>query len=106
LDPELVGDVLATMKQLADEGMTMIIVTHEMGFAREVADRVLFFDGGSVLEEGTPAQIFCQPQQERTRDFLRRVLSPAATVQHPPLEPAVNTETQATPDSSLTRRPT
>ena len=76
LDPELVGDVLLTMKQLADEGMTMIIVTHEMGFAREVADRVLFFDGGNVLEEGPPAEIFQQPRHERTRDFLRRVLQP------------------------------
>jgi polar amino acid transport system ATP-binding protein len=74
LDPELVGDVLQTMKQLADEGMTMIVVTHEMGFAREVADRVLFFDGGRVLEESTPAEIFNNPRHERTRDFLRRVL--------------------------------
>jgi polar amino acid transport system ATP-binding protein len=79
LDPELVGDVLLTMKQLADEGMTMIIVTHEMGFAREVADRVLFFDGGNVLEEGPPAEIFQQPRHERTRDFLRRVLQPTPT---------------------------
>ncbi|MBU9576621.1 amino acid ABC transporter ATP-binding protein [Burkholderia multivorans] len=74
LDPELVGDVLKTMKQLADEGMTMIVVTHEMGFAREVADRVVFFDGGTILEESTPAEIFNQPRHERTRDFLRRVL--------------------------------
>ncbi|AIP34304.1 hypothetical protein DR64_8034 [Paraburkholderia xenovorans LB400] len=73
-DPELVGDVLKTMKQLADEGMTMIVVTHEMGFAREVADRVVFFDGGIILEESTPAEIFNQPRHERTRDFLRRVL--------------------------------
>lgn len=74
LDPELVGDVLKTMKQLADEGMTMIVVTHEMGFAREVADRVVFFDGGTILEESTPEEIFNQPRHERTRDFLRRIL--------------------------------
>ena len=78
LDPELVGDVLQTMKQLADEGMTMIVVTHEMGFAREVADRVLFFDSGVMLEEGTPEEIFTNPREERTREFLRRVLSPSA----------------------------
>lgn len=91
LDPELVGDVLLTMKQLADEGMTMIIVTHEMGFAREVADRVVFFDGGNVLEEGPPSEIFSQPRHERTRDFLRRVLAstPAAAAlnQGPAHEP-------------------
>jgi polar amino acid transport system ATP-binding protein len=83
LDPELVGDVLQTMKQLADEGMTMMVVTHEMGFAREVADRVMFFDAGSVLEEGRPQEIFTQPRHERTREFLRRVL-PASTVAAPP----------------------
>lgn len=77
LDPELVGDVLQTMKQLADEGMTMIVVTHEMGFAREVADRVMFFHAGNILEEGRPEEIFTQPREERTREFLRRVLSPA-----------------------------
>lgn len=75
LDPELVGDVLQTMKQLADEGMTMIVVTHEMGFAREVADRVMFFSAGNVLEEGKPEDIFTQPREERTREFLHRVLS-------------------------------
>ncbi|MBP2293268.1 amino acid ABC transporter ATP-binding protein [Azospirillum rugosum] len=74
LDPELVGDVLATMKQLAEEGMTMIVVTHEMGFAREVADRVLFFHQGDMLEEGTPEAIFSNPRHQRTQDFLRRVL--------------------------------
>ena len=74
LDPEMVGEVLDVMRSLAKEGMTMAIVTHEMGFAREVADRVLFIDGGGILEEGTPAEIFEHPQQERTRSFLSKVL--------------------------------
>ena len=74
LDPEMVGEVLSVMKQLAAEGMTMVVVTHEMGFAREVADRVLFIDGGKILEEGTPKQIFEQPQNQRTVDFLSKVL--------------------------------
>ena len=74
LDPELVGEVLDTMRQLAEEGMTMIIVTHEMGFASEVADRVAFLDNGSILEEGSPERIFRDPENERTRTFLRRVL--------------------------------
>ena len=74
LDPELVGEVLKVMRQLADEGMTMIVVTHEMGFAREVADRVIFMDGGVIVEEGEPDQIFSAPQQERTQNFLRKVL--------------------------------
>ncbi|MHA3683886.1 amino acid ABC transporter ATP-binding protein [Leucobacter sp. HY1910] len=74
LDPELVGDVLAVMKQLAEEGMTMVVVTHEMGFAREVGDRVIFMDGGIVVEAGPPAVIFDTPQQERTREFLNKVL--------------------------------
>ena len=74
LDPELVGEVLKVMRQLADEGMTMIVVTHEMGFAREVADRVIFMDGGVIVEEGNPEQIFSAPQQERTQSFLRKVL--------------------------------
>ncbi|WP_307402280.1 amino acid ABC transporter ATP-binding protein [Desulfofundulus luciae] len=74
LDPELVGEVLAVMKQLAGEGMTMIVVTHEMGFAREVADRVIFMDEGRIVEEGEPAQVFSRPQKSRTRDFLSRVL--------------------------------
>ena len=76
LDPELVGDVLAVMRKLAEEGMTMLVVTHEMGFAREVADRVVFMDGGVIVEDGTPAQVVGDPQQERTRSFLRRVLHP------------------------------
>ena len=73
LDPEMVGEVLEVMKQLAHEGMTMVVVTHEMGFAREVANRVFFMDGGGILEEGTPEQIFDHPQEERTKTFLRRV---------------------------------
>jgi polar amino acid transport system ATP-binding protein len=76
LDPELVGDVLAVMRALADEGMTMLVVTHEMAFAREVADRVVFMDQGVVVEQGPPDQIIGNPQHERTRLFLRRVLDP------------------------------
>ncbi|UOF92768.1 amino acid ABC transporter ATP-binding protein [Fodinisporobacter ferrooxydans] len=74
LDPEMVGEVLEVMKQLAREGMTMVVVTHEMGFAREVADRVVFMDQGIVMEEGKPAQIFSNPQNERTQSFLSKVL--------------------------------
>ncbi len=74
LDPEMVGEVLEVMKDLAAQGMTMVVVTHEMGFAREVADRVLFMDGGYICEEGTPQEVFGNPQQERTQDFLRKVL--------------------------------
>ena len=74
LDPEMVGEVLAVMKQLADEGMTMVVVTHEMGFAREVADRVLFLADGKLMEEGTPDQIFNHPQCPRLQDFLSKVL--------------------------------
>ncbi len=74
LDPELVGEVLAVMQTLAEEGMTMLVVTHEMGFARQVADRVLFMDEGLIVETGTPADIFDRPQQERTRKFLSKVL--------------------------------
>lgn len=74
LDPELVGEVLNVMRQLADEGMTMIVVTHEMGFARDVADRVIFMDEGFVAEEGKPEDIFAHPKEERTRKFLARVL--------------------------------
>ncbi|WP_114196021.1 amino acid ABC transporter ATP-binding protein [Edaphovirga cremea] len=74
LDPELVGEVLAVMKALAQEGMTMVIVTHEMAFAREVADRVIFIDQGVIQEEGTPEQIFTAPQNPRTREFLSKVL--------------------------------
>ncbi|MEW6697187.1 MAG: amino acid ABC transporter ATP-binding protein [Bacillota bacterium] len=74
LDPEMVGEVLAVMKDLARDGMTMAVVTHEMGFAREVGDRVLFIDEGRVVEEGTPEQIFGNPQNERTRSFLNKIL--------------------------------
>lgn len=73
LDPELVGEVLNVMKQLAEDGMTMVVVTHEMGFAREVADRVIFLDGGRILEEGSPIQIFSNPQEKRTKAFLSRL---------------------------------
>ena len=74
LDPEMVGEVLDVMKRLAHDGMTMVVVTHEMGFAREVADRVLFMDEGQIVEEGTPNEIFSHPQQQRTKDFLNKVL--------------------------------
>ena len=76
LDPELVGDVLDVMRKLADDGMTMVVVTHEMGFAREVADRVLFIDGGIIVEQGNAKSVLNQPQHARTQDFLRRVLHP------------------------------
>ena len=74
LDPEMVGEVLQVMKDLAKQGMTMVIVTHEMGFAREVADRVLFMDEGLIVERGTPEEIFGNPQNERTKSFLSKVL--------------------------------
>jgi len=74
LDPEMVGEVLRVMKQLAQEGMTMVIVTHEMGFAREVADRVIYIDGGNIVEEGNPRDIFTNPSHERTKAFLSKVL--------------------------------
>nr|WP_318712185.1 amino acid ABC transporter ATP-binding protein [uncultured Treponema sp.] len=74
LDPELVGEVLSVMKKLAESGMTMLVVTHEMGFAREVADRVLFMDGGNIVEEGTPEEIFNAPKSDRLKQFLKAVL--------------------------------
>ena len=74
LDPEMVNEVLDVMKQLANEGMTMAVVTHEMGFAREVGDRVCFVDGGVILEEGTPEQVFGSPKEERTKSFLSKIL--------------------------------
>lgn len=74
LDPEMVGDVLEAMKDLANRGMTMVIVTHEMGFAKQVSDRTIFMDGGYIVEEGTPERIFEHPQNERTKDFLQKVL--------------------------------
>jgi polar amino acid transport system ATP-binding protein len=74
LDPELVGDVLAVMKDLASEGMTMMVVTHEMGFAREVGDKLVFMDGGIIVEEGNPAEVLANPRHERTQGFLAKVL--------------------------------
>jgi polar amino acid transport system ATP-binding protein len=74
LDPEMVGEVLDVMKNLAKEGMTMVVVTHEMGFAREVADRVVFMDGGQLVEEGTPEHFFTSPEHERTKLFLSQIL--------------------------------
>jgi polar amino acid transport system ATP-binding protein len=74
LDPEMIGEVLEVMKALAREGMTMVVVTHEMGFAREVADRVIFMDSGAIVEEGAPAHFFTSPAQERTKLFLRQIL--------------------------------
>jgi len=74
LDPEMVGEVLSVMQRLAQQGMTMVIVTHEMGFAKEVADRILFMDQGIIMEEGTPEQIFDHPKNPRTIDFLSKVL--------------------------------
>jgi polar amino acid transport system ATP-binding protein len=84
LDPELVGDVLGVMRQLADEGMTMLVVTHEMQFAREVADKVIFMDGGYIVEEGPAADVIGNPQEERTQSFLARVLDPT---HHGPSDP-------------------
>jgi polar amino acid transport system ATP-binding protein len=75
LDPELVGDVLRVMRQLASEGMTMIVVTHEMDFAREVADRVIFMDHGNIVEDGPPAMVFTNPRSPRTRQFLQSILN-------------------------------
>ncbi len=75
LDPEMVGEVLAVMKDLAQEGMTMVVVTHEMGFAREVGDRILFMDQGQIVEQGTPDEVFGNPKNERTKSFLSKVLS-------------------------------
>jgi polar amino acid transport system ATP-binding protein len=74
LDPELVGEVLNVMKELAKEGMTMVVVTHEMGFAKEVADRVIFMDGGKIVEEASPEEIFTNPKEERTKAFLNKIL--------------------------------
>jgi polar amino acid transport system ATP-binding protein len=75
LDPELVGDVLNVMKTLAEDGMTMLVVTHEMGFASNVATRVVFMDGGVIVEQGPPSQVITAPQEERTKSFLSRVLN-------------------------------
>ena len=75
LDPEMVGEVLSVMKSLAKEGMTMVVVTHEMGFAKDVANRVLFMEQGVIAEEGTPEEIFTNPKNERTKEFLSRILN-------------------------------
>ncbi|MFI9586145.1 amino acid ABC transporter ATP-binding protein [Streptomyces sp. NPDC052236] len=91
LDPELVGDVLSVMRLLAAEGMTMMVVTHEMSFAREVADRVVFMDGGVIVEEGPAAQVVGDPQHERTRNFLMRILDPAAAPAPAPVKPVDGT---------------
>ena len=80
LDPELVGDVLAVIRELARDGMTMMVVTHEMSFPREVADRVIFMDDGVIVEEGDPEHIIAAPRHERTRSFLARLLDPAQAV--------------------------
>jgi ABC-type polar amino acid transport system ATPase subunit len=74
LDPEMIGEVLDVMEELAHEGMTMIVVSHEMGFAREAADRVVFMDDGVILEEGEPAELFANPQNPRTKEFLSKIL--------------------------------
>ena len=74
LDPEMVGEVLDVMKQLAEEGMTMVVVTHEMGFAREVGERIIFMDGGKIMEENTPEEFFSNPQCDRLKTFLEKVL--------------------------------
>ena len=74
LDPEMVGEVLNVMKDLAKEGMTMVVVTHEMGFAKEVGDRIIFMDGGNIVEQGTPQELFGNPKNKRTIDFLSKVL--------------------------------
>lgn len=92
LDPELVGDVLTVMRDLAEQGMTMIVVTHEMAFAREVADRVVFMDGGVVIESGPPEQVIGAPREARTRAFLDRVLNPT----HSGTEPGAGPETTGT----------
>lgn len=80
LDPEMVGEVLKVMKHLAESGLTMLVVTHEMGFAKEVSDRVVFMDKGVIAEEGTPDKIFNNPEHERTREFLKRVLNPVQSI--------------------------
>jgi polar amino acid transport system ATP-binding protein len=83
LDPELVGDVLRVMRRLAAEGMTMVVVTHEMGFARDVADRVIFMDNGAIVEEAHPSQVFTAPRSPRTRQFLQSVLNRNSSADEP-----------------------
>jgi len=100
LDPELVGDVLTVMRTLAIEGITMLIVTHEMSFAREVADRVVFMDDGVIVEQGVPAQVIGNPKHARTRTFLQRVLNPAAATigEVPDTGPAPRVDDQHAPE--------
>ena len=86
LDPELVGEVLAVMRELAESGMTMIVVTHEMGFAHDVADHVVFMDRGVVVEQGPPEEVLDNPQHQRTRSFLRRVAAPDESAAAPPVD--------------------
>jgi polar amino acid transport system ATP-binding protein len=102
LDPELVGEVLAVMRELANDGMTMIVVTHEMSFAREVADHVVFMDGGVVVEQGDPTSVINNPQHERTKSFLRRVQSEHHAVEHVPttLEEAILAERLKHPEEA------
>ena len=112
LDPELVGEVLAVMRELADEGMTMLVVTHEMAFAREVADRVVFMDDGVILEEGPPEQVLGAPTQERTQSFLAPGARPDSTStpsaerlsagRRPPLPRALSSRERPTPRPFLT----
>jgi ABC-type polar amino acid transport system ATPase subunit len=109
LDPELVGDVLRVMRQLALDGMTMIVVTHEMGFAREVADRVVFMADGAVVEQGAPDQIFSNPKNERTIQFLRSVLqrrqeSGEDAAPTPPITPSRRESAEAKPRRDPNRR--
>ena len=96
LDPELVDEVLQTMRELARSGMTMIVVTHELDFAREVGDRVLFMDGGRIVEEGRPEEVFSRPREERTRAFLRRLLRTGAP--HHPIDPEAPPRTDPAAD--------
>lgn len=106
LDPETVGDVLAVMRELAAEGMTMVVVTHEMGFARDVADRVVMMDGGVVIEQGPPAEFFAAPKEERTRRFLARVLGDreVAGASAAAADAPAAAATQATPVAQLEKK--
>jgi polar amino acid transport system ATP-binding protein len=96
LDPELVGDVLRVMRQLAGEGMTMVVVTHEMDFARDVADRVVFMDQGSIVEQGPPHLVFTAPRSPRTRQFLHSILNRNGSADAPPSTELADTSSQAT----------
>src|SRR5262249_24107302 len=108
LDPKLVDEVLTTMRELARSGMTMVVVTHELDFAREVGDRVIFMDAGGIVEEGRPADVFSAPREERTRAFLRRLLRigaphrPATSIESP--RGRAHGETELTTDAAADRR--